>query len=772
MESSSLPEQTNETQPASQARALELAPQAPPAEEGFNPAQIVGMVQRKAPIIIAVAIAASAFSGFRTSRQTPLFQSSFALLVEPVTQKKQLAKLVEAPNETTTKELDYSTQIEVMLSPKTLESTIKEVRERYSEVTYDVLGKKLSVIRLGETKIIEVNYSGSDPGKVKYILKKLSQGYLKYSLEEQKASLRQGINFIDNQLPALQKRVSYLQQQIQTLRQQYSFVDPDTYAQQLATQLTLVAQQRQTAQTEMVALRTRYAVLQQQIGATAALNNAAFYQEFLKQFQALDRQIAIESARFGDKSPTLKMLRQQQQNLAPLLQNEATRALGNQVATLLNDMQVLQARDQSIAQTEQQLGNQFKQTPIISRQYTEFQRQLKAGTESLQRFNDTRESLEIQAAQNEVPWQLITPPKEPESKVASNVYKSLLMGAAAGLVLGAAIAFMLEKLESTFFTLPDLRKKTRLPILGIIPFRPDLEHAGSEAHVIDLRHLNPDGIRSVMRDMEVIKARFKAMLQPGSTNAAVSELTVGLPQKAPLAFGVANVDASKPAVESPQRPQIDPHEQDIYSFIEAFRALHASIEGINKQQPIQSLVISSALPVEGRTTVAVHLAQAAAALGKRVLLVDAHMRGGSIQMHTLFGLPLQAGLSNLLRDETTLEKVIQRLDWESGLFVVGAGSVPPDPTRLLASKQMKDFMQRVNKTFDLVIYDTLPLMGLADVSLIAVETDGVVLVTGFGQWGAASAFIETAEQLRNAQIPVLGVVANKVKNYSVDSYAR
>lgn len=748
MEPSALPQSTDETQPSEPSRTIEPASQSQ-LSEGFNPEQILGMLWRKAPIIAAVAISASAFSGFQASRQTPSFQSSFALLVEPVTQKKQLSKLTDGQSETA-KELDYSTQIEVMLSPKTLEPIVKAVNERYPDVTYDSISGKLSVNRLGETKIIEVSYSGSDPTQVKFILEKLSKGYLKHSLEEQKATLRQGIKFVNNQLPALQKRVVDLQQQIQSLRQQYSFVDPDTYAQQLSGQISAIAQQRQTLQSEMATLRARYANLQQQIGETAALNNASFYQDFLKQFQALDRQIAIESARFGENSPTIKMLRQQQENLAPLLQNEAVRALGNQSATLLNEMQVLQTRERILVQIEQQLSQQFKQTPILSRQYTDLQRELKSATESLQRFNDTRESLEIQAAQNEVPWQLITPPKNPESKVASNVYKSLMTGAVMGLGLGAAIAFLLEKVESSFFTLTDLRKRTRIPILGAIPFRPDLEHAGSEAHVIDLRHLHPEGVRSVVKDVEDMKTRLKSLLQASSTHAEVCEI-----DSAPV-----------------QKPQLDLSEQDTYGFIEAFRALHASIEGINKKHPLRSLVISSALPVEGRTTVAVHLAQAAAALGKRVLLVDAHLRGGSVQLHTLFGLPFNAGLSNLLREEVTLEQIIQRLDWESGLFVVGAGTIPPDPTRLLASRSMKEFMHRVHKTFDLVIYDTLPLMGLADVSLIAAETDGVILVTGFGKWRGADAFAQTLERLNSAQIPVLGVVANGVKNYSVDLYTR
>jgi len=747
MELPALPQKPNPSQSFGQPKVLDTALQ--PPESGFDPTQVLRMVQRKAPVIVAVALSASAFSGFQVSRQTPSFQSSFALLVEPVTQKRQLSKLTDGQTETT-KELDYSTQIEVMLSPKTLEGMIKEIKERYPDVNYDLLSSKLSVNRLGETKIIEVSYSGSDPDKVKHILEKLSKGYLKHSLEEQKLTLRQGIEFIDEQLPALRKRVVRLQEQIQTLRQQYNFVDPDAYTQQLATQLSAITQQRQTIRAETATLRARYDILQQQAGAAAALNNSNFYQEFLKQYQALDRQIAIESARFGDNNPTIKMLRQQQANLAPLLQNEAMRTLHNQSATLFNEMQVLQTRDRVLAQTAQRLEQLFQQGPVLSRQYTDLQRELKAATESLQRFNDTRESLEIQASQSEVPWQLIAPPKNPESKVVSNVYKSLMTGGVMGVGIGVAIAFLLEKVQSTFFTLSDLRKKSKVPIVGIIPFRPNLEHAGSEVHIVDFRHLHSDGSFSVVKDVENIKTRVKSVLRASTPQAESCKLDPASPQTSPL-----NI-----------------HEQDTYGFIEAFRALYAGIQSIDKNQILRSLVISSALPVEGRTTVAVHLAQAAAALGKRVLLVDAHLRSGSANLHTLLGLPFSVGLSNLLREEVTLEQTIQRLDWESSLFVVTAGTIPPDPTRLLASKQMKEFMQRVHKTFDLVIYDTLPLMGLADVSLIAAETNGVILVTGFGKWRGAYAYAHTLERLESAQIPIIGVVANGVKNYSVDLYAR
>ncbi|NJR65523.1 MAG: CpsD/CapB family tyrosine-protein kinase, partial [Leptolyngbyaceae cyanobacterium CRU_2_3] len=134
--------------------------------------------------------------------------------------------------------------------------------------------------------------------------------------------------------------------------------------------------------------------------------------------------------------------------------------------------------------------------------------------------------------------------------------------------------------------------------------------------------------------------------------------------------------------------------------------------------------------------------------------------------------PDKIGLSDFLSGAIPLNQVIQQLAWESSLFVVSVGSSPPDPTRLLSSPRMKVFMHRVHKTFDLVIYDTPPLMGLADVGLIAAQTSGVVLVAGFGKRNGAEALTQTVDRLKVAHIPILGVVANGVKNYSVDLYNR
>jgi polysaccharide biosynthesis transport protein len=269
---------------------------------------------------------------------------------------------------------------------------------------------------------------------------------------------------------------------------------------------------------------------------------------------------------------------------------------------------------------------------------------------------------------------------------------------------------------------------------------------------VDLRSFRSDGRHTIKENSATLKERMKVLLEQGISSETNSPEAVSL-------LGIAD----------PAENPID-YESDAYSFLESFRSLHTNIIRLGDSQPITSVVISSAMPVEGRTTIAVHLAQAAAAMGKRVLLVDAHFRRGGVPLHTLLGLPDKKGLSDFLNETAPLNQVIQRLAWESSLFVVSAGSIPPDPTRLLSSPRMHGFMQRVHKTFDLVIYDTPPLMGLADVSLIAAQTNGVVLVAGFGKRNGAEALTQTVERLKVAHIPILGVVANGVKDYSVDLY--
>lgn len=204
------------------------------------------------------------------------------------------------------------------------------------------------------------------------------------------------------------------------------------------------------------------------------------------------------------------------------------------------------------------------------------------------------------------------------------------------------------------------------------------------------------------------------------------------------------------------------------SFFEVFRSLYTNILLLGSDTPIRSLVISSAAEEDGKTTVAIHLALAAAAMGQRVLLVDANLRSPTV--HNRVGLMNIQGLTDVISQDLDWNNVIERSPLEDNLFVLSAGPIPPDPIRLVASQKMQDLMSELQGAFDLVIYDTPPLIGFADANLLAANTNGLILVAGLGNL-KRTIFQQALEELQVSGTPILGVIANKSKDATPASYS-
>lgn len=204
------------------------------------------------------------------------------------------------------------------------------------------------------------------------------------------------------------------------------------------------------------------------------------------------------------------------------------------------------------------------------------------------------------------------------------------------------------------------------------------------------------------------------------------------------------------------------------SFFEVFRSLYTNILLLGSDTPIRSLVISSAGQGDGKSTVAIQLAQAAAAMGQRVLLVDANLRCPTL--HNRVGLMNIQGLTDVISQDLEWNNVIERSPLEENLFVMSAGPIPPDSVRLLASQKMQDLMDDLQASFDLVIYDTPPLLGFADAYLLAANTNGMVLVAGLGKL-KRTVLQQALEEIQVSGTPILGLIANKSKDSTPSSYS-
>lgn len=668
-------------------------------EEEWNASQLFGFIRRRIWIILGVTAATTAAAAGMSLNQASTYQGQFQMLVEPVTSQSQRdrAPLTEAPK-TDPDGFDYETQIQVLLSPRTLQPIAEKIQQKYPGMSSGALTSRLKIERPGETKLISVQYTDTDPDRIKFVLDQLAEGYLQYSGNERESNLRAGLRFVDSQISETRRRVDSLQRQLQSFRQQNNLMQPDAVAGQVQEQMKVLSQQQFDVQKQLAETQRQMSLLQGRSGAVAALANDPAYQSALNRVREVESKIAVESTRFQDDNAEMQALRQQRDSLIPVLQQEARRVLGNKLSQAGTELSVLSARQQALQQAQGYWNREMQRMPIVARAFTDLEREQKVATDSLNRLLATREELQVDAAQNEIPWQVIVPPERPTASKDTPM-RTVFLGAIAGLLLGIGAASLIDRLDGRFRTVNDLKRQTKLPVLVAIPHDPSAVGRGKLA----------------WQDL--------------------------------------------------------PSQSFEYSgFLEAFRSFYANLCLLKQNQPLRSLVISSASAEDGRSTVAVNLAQAAAAMGQRVLLVDADLR--SPHLDELLQLESKRGLTDLIVQSLNPQDIIQPMLASEAtnrettttiervnLSVLTSGELRLDPMRLLSSDKLHRLMEYFKAIYDFVIFDTSPLLNFADASLLASHTDGMVIVVGMNKT-ERSEFKQMVDNLETARVSVLGIVAN------------
>lgn len=198
-----------------------------------------------------------------------------------------------------------------------------------------------------------------------------------------------------------------------------------------------------------------------------------------------------------------------------------------------------------------------------------------------------------------------------------------------------------------------------------------------------------------------------------------------------------------------------------YPGTEQFRTLRSRLYRMRETQPLQTILISSAIPAEGKTMVASNLAFALVRQpGCRVLLIDADLR--SPRIHILLGTPEAPGLADYLQETATEFEVTQRCN-EEGLCFIPAGNHVTHPSELISSVRMKQFLERVKPAFDWIIIDSPPAIPVADASVLGGLVDGVLFVVRANST-PSEASLKGCKELREAHI--IGVVLNTAEESS------
>jgi len=736
---------------------LEIPP--PVEDESFNYQKTMAVAGRRAWLILIVFVAVTGTIWTRTLTQPPRYRSSFRLLVEPIAGDQKFQELSDQlglqQQSGTLNRLDYPTQIQVLQSSQVMVPIYEQLKAEYPNLSYGRLLENLRIQRLGETKILQVSYESENPERAGAVTQVIAEAYIDYSEKQQKSGEQRVLDLIGEQMPTLQEKVESIQSEIQTFRNQNNIIDPVARGNLLSQRISDIEQRKREAEiaiTEKLSLREN---LLQQLGlgldeamTTVALSEAPRYQELLNQLKEIETQIAIELGRFKADSPNIQALKQQKQKILELLEQEASAVLGtSQVSDKINsqvsspnpirlaltqdliaatnEIRVLRVRRTALAEAEAEFRQQLKDSTELAKEYEEMNQRLEIAQGNLKRFIDRREQLKIQAVQKTLPWQVLEPPNQPNQPITGNT-RGLILGVIAGLLAGAGAAYLAEKIDNTFHSPDEVKERSRLPILAVIPFVKALQAMKDEHEEFDV-------------------------LSPSYGNAKAET------EAQPQLHGAEKKEPQAPITEN-----------FFFAFTEAFKTLHINLSFMKPDQAVTSLVISSCVPGEGKSTVALNLARAAATVGKRVLLVDADLRRP--KLHQIFELPNQYGLSNVISTGLSFEEAMQESPTDENLYLLTSGPTPPDSNRLLASERMKQLAAEWENTFDLVIYDTPPLGGVADAKFLTPLTSGLIMVVGLGIIDR-NLFKDVMETLRLSKTTVLGIVPNACKQSTMGEYS-
>ncbi len=200
---------------------------------------------------------------------------------------------------------------------------------------------------------------------------------------------------------------------------------------------------------------------------------------------------------------------------------------------------------------------------------------------------------------------------------------------------------------------------------------------------------------------------------------------------------------------------------------ETFRAIRTNLQFVNPDDPVKTILVTSSVPAEGKTTVAANLAIVLAQLGAKTIIVDGDLR--KPVMHKLFGLDANHGLTDLLTGKAALSGVIESTQIEN-LKLLPAGPTPPNPSELLGSKRMKNLIQRLKENFDYVVFDSPPTVPVTDAAVLGTEMDGTLVVLQIGKTDR-HAIARTKEMLENVRAKILGLILNNTPS-AYSGYAR
>ncbi len=645
--------------------------------------------------------------------------------------------------------VDYNAQMKLMLSSKLINQAVNLLRPYYPNITSENIkgktedGKKppLEVTQLEDRKevnqfssqVFEISFNDADPVKAQRVLQALQKVYQEYNIEQQKERLKKGLAFFNARLPKVKKDLSQAEINLEKFRKKHNLLDPEVQSKILLESLADIQKQLQNTRAQLQDVQTRYSSLEQKMAISsqnaalsASLSQSPRYQSLLNEMQKTELALAKERLRYTEESPKIEVLEQQRQSQLKLLRREVERSLSDK--TIKNssnlesplttrqivgvDPQLLQeliqlqtaslgliANEKSLAESEQRIRSELSKYPSLIAEYNRLLPEVENHRKTLEQLLQTQQSLGLKIAQGGFDWQVL---EEPHLQPSTNDNRLLLLvgGLVIGPLLGVAVALTWGMFNRTIGSVQELQQLTNLRLLGFIP-----------------------------------------KLAPRNTKKRLPSLSMN--GRRHLAPSLVETNTWLPCHET-------------------LDMVYQNIQILNYPFTCKSLMLTSAVTGEGKTTLALGLAASAAHMHRRVLLIDGNLRHP--HLHKTLNLSNDWGLSLLLVDETNTDAQDYIQPIHPAIDILTAGPTPEDTVKLLSSQRMTELIKFFEQIYDLVLIDAPSILGTVDARILAALCNGIIMVGRIGQVSQAE-LIQATGIL--SQLNLIGIVANEVSNAQI-----
>jgi capsular exopolysaccharide synthesis family protein len=565
----------------------------------------------------------------------------------------------------------------------------------------------LTVSTVPRTRLVDIRYASPSPQVAAEVVNTTIDAYIERNIRSHFESTMQASEWLSKQLTDLRLKAESSQQKLVDYQKQKKIVGVDEKQNITISKLDELNRQLTQAETERMQKEANYRIAQSddsELVSSLSKNAENSLLNTLKGQEAtLKTQIAQMQVLYGPSHPKMTELRNQLASVEASIKAE----LKLNASRLRSEYQVAAQRESML---RKEFDNQKLEANQLNENAIEFMMLRRDADTSRQLYDGLLQKLkeaQVSAGLNSSNVRVVDGAASPNHPARPNKRLNVLLGLLLGLASGIGLAFLIESLDTTVSSPEEAEAAAALPSLGVIPL-------SARAPVRKLL-----GRGSAASAAETEESRMVAHFRPRSQSA------------------------------------------------EAYRALRTSLLLSGSGTPPKTIVITSPLPQEGKTSTAINAAVVLTQTGSRVLLVDCDLRRPSI--HRALGMTNRSGLSTLLATGKGMDTIVQKSQQVPNLYAVPAGPPPPQPAELLSCKFFQECLTKWKQEFDHVVIDTPPVLSVTDAVVLSVYADAVVLVVR-SDVTTKNALRQARDLLTQVNARVTGTLLNGVDLTSPGSY--